>query len=179
MTDDEEVPRWVWLGLRDEAPDDALRAIQVADAEGGDAGVIVMWDRHRDRPADALRADGRITATGGTSACLSLALGPAGISLPFDDLSVMHALRGRLSTVWPGLCTSLLVDWSRIGGALTGATDPETLEDDPFARVFTHRRLLRVEPGALGAIPAPTGPGTVRYGSGNPWPWDRYEGQVS
>jgi hypothetical protein len=73
--------------------------------------------------------------------------------------------------------SSLLVDWGTFGGALTAGAEAADVVDDPFARVFP-RRLLRVPAGALGAIPAPTGPALTRYGSGNPWPWDRYAGQV-
>ena len=49
------------------------------------------------------------------------------------------------------------------------------LRDDPFARVFP-ARLLRVGPGVLGAVRPPCGPTMERYGSAQPWPWDRYEG---
>jgi hypothetical protein len=34
--------------------------------------------------------------------------------------------------------------------------------------------LLSVEAGILGSMTAPTGPVIERYGSGNPWPWDRF-----
>jgi hypothetical protein len=48
------------------------------------------------------------------------------------------------------------------------------LRDDPFARVF-HARILRVDAGVLGRVPPPCGPTIERYGSAQPWPWDRYE----
>jgi hypothetical protein len=35
-------------------------------------------------------------------------------------------------------------------------------------------RILRVDAGLLGTMPAPVGPDTQRYGAGNPWPWDRF-----
>ena len=50
---------------------------------------------------------------------------------------------------------------------------PRRLADDPFARQFP-ARILRVDAGLLGTMPAPVGPGTQRYGAGNPWPWDRF-----
>ena len=51
--------------------------------------------------------------------------------------------------------------------------EKQRLPEDPFARIFPSR-LLAVEAGILGAVPAPTGPTIERYGSGNPWPWDRF-----
>jgi hypothetical protein len=45
--------------------------------------------------------------------------------------------------------------------------------DDPFARIFP-ARLLRVEAGLFGRVPPPGGPTIERYGSAQPWPWDRY-----
>ncbi|HEY3019596.1 MAG TPA: hypothetical protein VGJ32_05350 [Solirubrobacteraceae bacterium] len=47
------------------------------------------------------------------------------------------------------------------------------LADDPFARIFP-RRLLRVGPGVLAAVPAPAGPTIERSGSAQPWPWNRF-----
>jgi hypothetical protein len=43
----------------------------------------------------------------------------------------------------------------------------------PFARIFP-ARLLRVEAGLFGRVPPPGGPTIERYGSAQPWPWDRY-----
>jgi hypothetical protein len=106
-------------------------------------------------------------------------LPPAGVTgVAFDDGAVSGAIRRRLTGPWPGLCSTLLVDWGTFGGALTAGATRHDVEEDPFARVFS-RRLLRVPAGTLGAIPAPTGPAATRYGSGNPWPWDRYAGQVT
>jgi hypothetical protein len=48
------------------------------------------------------------------------------------------------------------------------------LGNDPFARIFT-ARILRAGTGVLGAAAAPAGPMIERYGSANPWPWDRFD----
>jgi hypothetical protein len=71
--------------------------------------------------------------------------------------------------------TTLVRGDSIFAGALTALADeePEGLVDDPFARIFPARRL-RVGAGLLGAVPPPAGPVIERYGSGNPWPWDRF-----
>ena len=61
-------------------------------------------------------------------------------------------------------------------GAITVARSPDAkwwLRDDPFARILP-RTLLAVDAGILGTVAAPTGPTIERYGSGNPWPWDRF-----
>jgi hypothetical protein len=46
--------------------------------------------------------------------------------------------------------------------------------EDPFARIFP-ARILRVEAGLFGRVPAPAGPTIERYGSSQPWPWDRFD----
>ena len=48
------------------------------------------------------------------------------------------------------------------------------LADDPFARIFP-ASILRVGPGVVGVTTAPVGPTIERYGSANPWPWDRFD----
>jgi hypothetical protein len=71
--------------------------------------------------------------------------------------------------------STLLADASHFEGAITVARGAgvDRLRDDPFARVFP-ARILRVEAGVLGAVPLPCGPTIERYGSAEPWPWDRY-----
>jgi hypothetical protein len=143
-----------------------------------DGDRLETWDRDDlARPGHALRIDARMVTGGHELTWVSLALAPPGISLPCDDPLVSHALRRRLERPWPGAASTLLVDWSRIAGAVAAAPTPEALDDDPFATVFPVRGF-RVEPGLLARVPAPVGPGITRYGSGNPWPFDRYAGQV-
>jgi hypothetical protein len=153
---------WCWLAL--DATTDGFRT----------------WPKSRERPADdAVRVDARLVAGGGAATWVSWCRFSHGESLAFDDGMVGAALRRRLAApAWPEAVSTLLVDWSRIGGAITTAVDERSLDDDPFARVFP-RRIVRVEAGTFGPIPAPTGPGITRYGSGNPWPWDVYAGQTS
>jgi hypothetical protein len=64
---------------------------------------------------------------------------------------------------------------SIFAGAITALPDgePDGAVADPFGRVFP-ARLLRVGAGLLGSVPPPAGPVIERYGSGNPWPWDRF-----
>ena len=71
--------------------------------------------------------------------------------------------------------STLLSDASHFEGAITVARGPRVarLSDDPFARVFP-ARILRVEGGLFGRDPAPCGPVIERYGSAQPWPWDRF-----
>ena len=169
---------WLWLGLRPDAPAGAGTTIPVTDPAGRAAGVLASWGRELDRPAGTVRVDHRALLGGADLTWVSLVLVEEGRRIAFDDGAVTGALRRRLAQPWPGLCSTLLVDWGTFGGALTAGATEADVADDPFARVAP-RRLLRVPTGALGAIPAPTGPGVTRYGSGNPWPWDRYAGQVA
>lgn len=173
---------WLWLDLVERTPADASSVVPVTDAgSGDDAGALALWecDRLR-RPARALRADSRMLradperVAAGTWVSWCRLEGQQ--SLAFDDGAVCAAIRRCLERPWPGFVSTLLVDWSRIAGAVTVASTPEAAEDDPFARVFP-RRLLRLAEATFAAVPAPTGPCITRYGSGNPWPWDRYSGQ--
>jgi hypothetical protein len=119
--------------------------------------------------------DDRIVDPAGAAAWVSLVRPPAGVRLPFDDLAVQQARRAVLAGEPMDAVTTLLSDASHFEGALTVARDDrvQRLADDPFARVFP-QQILRVESGALGVVPAPCGPTIERYGSANPWPWDRF-----
>jgi hypothetical protein len=142
-------------------------------------GPIGFLPKSDERPPGALRCDERVAAGGGPGTWVSLCRFPEGTTLAFDDPMVTGALRARLAAPrWPVAVSTLLVDWSRIAGAITVGESRHDVAGDPFARVFP-RRILRVESGTLGRNPRPTGPGVTRYGSGNPWPWDRYAGQVT
>ena len=143
-------------------------------------GLLVSWPKDPARPTPrALRIDGRIVAGGGPARWLSWCRFAGDESLAFDDGAVSGALRRRLAApAWPVAVSTALVDWSRIAGSVTLGVDRRDVANDPFAAVFP-QTILEVEPGTLGVIPAPTGPVITRYGSGNPWPWDVYAGQVS
>lgn len=169
---------WRWLALRPTAPEDAATVISLTTPAGDGAGVLAAWAQEAERPAGALRVDHRALLEGSEATWVSLVDLPGGGAVAFDDGVVTGAIRRRLAQPWPGLCSTLLLDWGTFGGALTAGRDAADVADDPFARVG-RRLLLRVPAGSLGTIPAPTGPGVTRYGSGNPWPWDRYAGQVA
>lgn len=168
---------WRWLAHRPAAPGDAALVIPLTDTDGAGAGVLAAWEQERTRPAGALRVDHRVLLGGGDATWVSLVLLAEGEGIAFDDGIVTGALRRRMAQRWPGTCSTLLVDWGTFGGAMTAGRDEGDVADDPFARTG-RRHLLRIPAGSFGAMPAPTGPGVTRYGSGNPWPWDRYAGQV-
>jgi hypothetical protein len=97
------------------------------------------------------------------------------VRLPFDDLAVQGARRAVLSGSPQDAVSTLLSDASHFEGAVTVARGAGVgrLADDPFARVFP-ARILSVDAGLFGAVPPPCGPTIERYGSAQPWPWDRY-----
>lgn len=169
---------WLWLARREEQPDDASAVVACSSPDGAPAGSLAAWDRHVEQPEGALRVDHRLLDGGGDLTWVSVVVLGEGAGIAFDDGAVTRAIRRRIEQPWPGACSTLLVDWATFGGAVTAGVDRHSVEDDPFAR-FGPRELLRVPAGALGTVPAPTGPAATRYGSGNPWPWDRYGGQVS
>ena len=73
--------------------------------------------------------------------------------------------------------STLLSDASHFEGTVTVARGGQLtlLRDDPFARIFP-ARLLDLEGGLFGTTPPPAGPTIERYGSSEPWPWDRFDG---
>ena len=167
---------WCWLDLVDQRPTEATAAATVFDLDGTPAGWLAAW-RRRARPTrGARRIDDRIINPEGEQAWISLVRLPAGVRLPFDDLAVQHARRRVLAEPPPDALSTLLSDASHFEGAITirrgNALQP--LRDDPFARVFP-ARILRVDRGLFGRVPPSCGPTIERYGSAQPWPWDRYE----
>ena len=168
-----------WLAVVPEAEADGAAAhAALTDLAGGQAGVLAAWLRRSKPRRDVLRADPRAIDPVGDAALLSLVLAPAGVRLAFDDLAVQQSRRDLLAGPPPDLVTTLLRDDSHFEGALTARRGPDAerlLRDDPFARVFP-ARLLRVEAGVLGEVPAPAGPVIERYGSAQPWPADRFGG---
>jgi hypothetical protein len=166
-----------WLAIVDSRPREAFAHSEVSDEGGAPAGWLACWHQRAKPVPGALRADGRIVDREGEPAWISLALAPAGVRVPFDDLSVQGARRQVLAWSCFDAVSTLLRDNSHFEGAVTVARGPAArvmLAQDPFARIFP-ARLLRCEDGVLGRVTAPTGPTIERYGSGNPWPWDRFD----
>jgi hypothetical protein len=165
-----------WLAVVAERPSDATAVAAVYDADGNPAGWLAAW-RQRAKPVrTARRVDDRIVDRGGAPAWISLVVPPDGTRLAFDDLAVQHARRRVLAEPPQDAVSTLMRDASHFEGAITVARGAGVarLVDDPFARIFP-ASILRVGPGVLGAVAAPTGPAIERYGSANPWPWDRFD----
>ena len=166
---------WCWFDLLDERAASATAQAAVFEADGRPAGWLTAW-RTRARPTrGARRVDDRIVDPDGAPAWISLVRPPDGVRLAFDDLAVQQARRRVLSEPPADAVSTLLSDASHFEGAVTVARGPGVmrLPDDPFARVFP-ARILRVEAGLLGRTGAPCGPTIERYGSAQPWPWDRF-----
>jgi hypothetical protein len=165
-----------WLALVDSEPRGAFASATVTAAAGSSGSVLAVW-RQRAKPTrGALRCDERIVDRQGAAAWASLVLAPPGIRVPFDDLSVQQARRELLSRPPFDAVSTLLLDDSHFEGSIVLARGPHArhrLTEDPFSLVFP-AQLLQVECGVLGSVAAPTGPTIERYGSANPWPWDRF-----
>jgi hypothetical protein len=166
---------WAWFALLDAPSDDASAQAAAFAADGRPAGWLAAW-RRRARPSrEARRVDDRIIDPAGPEAWISLVAPPPGVRLLFDDMAVQQARRVVLAQPPADAVSTLLRDASHFEGAITVARGAAVarLADDPFARVFP-ARLLRVGAGVLGRVPAPAGPTIERYGSAQPWPWDRF-----
>jgi hypothetical protein len=165
-----------WLALLEAPATDAFAQAEVHDADGTSVGWLAGW-RQRAKPVrSARRVDHRILDPDGDPAWISLVLPPESVRLAFDDLAVQTARRRVLAEAPQDAVSTLMRDASHFEGAITVARGASVnrLVDDPFARIFT-ARILRVDAGVLGAAPAPAGPVIERYGSANPWPWDRFD----
>jgi hypothetical protein len=166
---------WHWLALLDEPPVGAAAAAPAFALDGAPAGWLAIWTRHAKPVRAARRIDGRLLDPGGAPAHVSLVRPPAEVSLAFDDLAVQQARRAVLAGPPVDAVTTLLSDASHFEGSLTvyRGADVARLRDDPFARIFPPL-ALRVDAGLLGRVPPPAGPTIERYGSAQPWPWDRF-----
>jgi len=167
---------WCWLALLDDPAPGATAQAAVHERDGTPAGWLAAWCRRAKPTRAARRVDARVVDPAGEPAWVSLVRPPHGVRLPFDDLAVQEARRRVLAGPPPDAVTTLLSDASAFEGALTVARGPaaERLADDPFARVFP-ARILRVDAGLLASVLLPCGPTIERYGSTQPWPWDRYD----
>lgn len=166
---------WCWLALVDVAPCGADAVAAVTGLDGAPAGHLAAW-RSRVKPVRAARrVDARIVDPAGAAATVSLVRPPDGVRLLFDDLAVQHARRRVLAEPPFDAVSTLLRDASHFEGAITVARGDQRarLPDDPFARIF-RARILEVGPGLLGRVAPPAGPTIERYGSAQPWPWDRF-----
>jgi hypothetical protein len=165
-----------WLALIEGPAEDAQASARASTLDGRPVGTLGAWRQKAKPVRNALRVDERLIDPLGAPVWISLVLAPAGVRLPFDDLAVQRARRLVLGRQPPAGVSTLLRDDSHFEGAITvarSADEKRWLRDDPFARIFPGR-LLAVEAGVLGSVPAPTGPTIERYGSGNPWPWDSF-----
>jgi hypothetical protein len=165
-----------WLALLDAPAADATAQAPVTDAGGSPVGWLAAWRRRAKPVRAARRIDRRIIDADGEPAWISLVLPPEGMRLAFDDLAVQHARRRVLAEPPQDAVSTLKRDASHFEGAITVARGAGVarLDDDPFARIFP-ARILRVGGGVLGATARPAGPVIERYGSSNPWPWDRFD----
>ena len=166
---------WLWFAVRPDRPPGTLAVAEATTEDGENAGYLAAWPRESKRPKGAMRIDSRAIDPSGEPALVSLVLAPRGTQIIFDDPAVVGATRAVLSLPPVDVLSTLVVARINFGGAVTALRDGRRwrLEADPFA-CFFERRILRVGAGLLGRMPQPTGPGTQRYGAGNPWPWDRF-----
>jgi hypothetical protein len=165
-----------WLALVEGPAKGADAAARAIATDGHPAGTLAAWRRRAKPVRGALRVDERLIDPDGSAAWISLVLPPPGVRLAFDDPAVQQARRLALLHPFPAAVSTLLRDDSHFEGAITVARSPiekRRLGEDPFARIFP-ATLLAVEAGILGSVAPPTGPTIERYGSGNPWPWDRF-----
>jgi hypothetical protein len=168
---------WHWFAVCAAPPSDAFAVAEARTPDGQGAGFVAAWDGRQPRPPGALGIDPRAVDSAGPPGWLALALAPPGVRVLFDDPAVCHALREVLAQPWPRAVSTLTLDDSAIGGAITSwwtrpAPERQTPRNNPFARLFAVR-LLEVGAGLLGELPPPVGPGIQRY-AGSPWPWDRF-----
>jgi hypothetical protein len=167
---------WAWLALVPSSPSDADAVARASEGDE-DVGALAAWAQRAKPVREARRVDARIVDPDGAPAVVSLVLPPPGVRLLFDDPAVQQARRRVLLGPPFDAVTTLLRDSSHFEGAVTVARGGDAARlrwEDPFARIFP-ARVLEVDAGLFGRVPAPAGPTIERYGSAQPWPWDRFE----
>lgn len=167
---------WCWLARCTERPSGVLASAAVRDRDGRAVGFLAAWAHDADPPERAAKVDPRAIDADGQEALVSLVLAADGAWLPFDDPAVSGAIRAVLALPAPDVLSTLLLGDDRFVGALTAVHGPVTqrLDHDPFGAIFPALRLW-VGAGLLGHMPPPVGPSMQRYGSGSPWPWERFD----
>jgi hypothetical protein len=126
-----------------------------------------------DGPGRRFRVDPRVLAPGSPEAFAHVCASPDPVAaLRYDEPEFQAARRDALAW-WIGLLgddfvclTTLAVDASRTGGAITVARARDRFEDDPFARLFAG---TVVQTDLFAPVPPPGGPVIERY-AGAPWP---------
>jgi hypothetical protein len=163
-----------WIAVADQTPAGADAAAALYEPDGTPVGFLAAWLQPAKPVRHALRADPRIVDRDGDPATISLVLPPPEWRLKFDDVAVQQARRDVLSRPPADAVTTLLFDASHFAGSITvERRHAARLADDPFARLHPARILL-VDGGVLGRVPAPCGPTIERHGSANPWPWPTF-----
>lgn len=165
-----------WLARLDEEPAGADAVAALTDEDGNAAGVLAAWVQDEQPCEEARRVDRRAIDPNGEAGWIALSILPPERWPLFDDPAVQHARRRVLAEPPADLVSTLLADDSHYTGALAVRRGPDAqrlLRDEPFARLGGSE-LLRLGPGLLGRVPAPTGPTIERHGSAQPWPWDRF-----
>jgi hypothetical protein len=121
-----------------------------------------------------MRADPRAVRPGSGEPAYAhvCALADRDAALRYDEPEVQAARRDALAWWIPMLgddlvcITTLAIDASRTGGAITVARSPRLFDSDPFARLFAG---TIVQTDIFTPVPPPPGPVIERYG-GAPWP---------
>jgi hypothetical protein len=129
-------------------------------------------------PGRRMRVDARCLAGAPVEGAYAhvCALPDRDAALRFDEPEVQQVRRDALAWWIPLLgedlvCLSTLaLDASRYGGALTVARDPSRFGSDPFARLFPG---TTVRTDLFGPVSPPAGPSIERY-AGAPWPGGRF-----
>jgi hypothetical protein len=167
---------WCWLAHLEAPADDASAQAAAYEVDGSPAGWLAAW-RGRAKPLRSARRWTLESSTPrepphGCRSCDRPRASGCPSTIPRSSTPAARCSPAGRRTACPRCSATRRISRarSRWRAAPGWPSWPTTR-----SRGSSPARILRVEAGLLSVVTAPVGPTIERYGSAQPWPWDRYD----